>query len=103
MTEDQVVQKNLAGPKPIAIQVSSIDIQMLYACRTDPHTYGQLLLAKLKDVGGPVEWSPQGLRLAHGQLFKMKDSVLEAQDEFTYLWLPDAYVAGMTSQTPGQA
>lgn len=91
MVNETVVQELLQGPKPISISVSTDDVQALFACNTHPDQYNQLLLAKLKDAGGPVEGSLR-LRLAHGKLFKMKDSIMQEQTEFTYLWLPDAYV-----------
>lgn len=96
MITDAVAQELLQdkGPKPISVSVATRDIQMLYASRTNPEQYGQLLLAKLKDAGGPVE-GVVTLRLAHGKLFKLKDSVLEEREEFTYLWLPDNYVAAI--------
>jgi hypothetical protein len=95
-TEQAVAQELARAPKPISISVATKDIQMLYACQTNPDQYSQLLLAKLKDAGGPVGGVLK-LRLAHGQLFKLKDSVLEERTEFTYLWLPEAYVHAMTA------
>lgn len=96
MITDAVAQELLQdkGPKPISVSVSTRDVQMLHACGTGPEQYKQLLLAKLKDAGGPVE-GMLTLRLAHGELFKMKDNPLEEREEFTYLWLPDAYVAAI--------
>jgi hypothetical protein len=85
------VHPAIEGPKPISIDVSTHDIQALFAMNTNPDTYNQLLLAKLKDAGGPVEGALR-LRLAHGQLFKLKDSIFEEQTSFTYVWLPEAYV-----------
>lgn len=73
---------------------------MLYACNTKPHAFNQLLLAKLKDAGAPVEGTLT-LRLAHGKLAKLKDSVLEEQVDFTYIWLPDAYVAAIAAAPQG--
>ncbi len=89
---DQALARELErGPKPISIEVSTNDVQALFACGTSPHTYNQLLLAKLKDAGGPVEGTLT-LKLAHGQLFKLKDNPLEEKAAFAYLWLPDQYV-----------
>lgn len=81
--------------KPIAFTVSALDVRLLYATGTTPTEYGQLLLAKLKDCGGPVEGMGIKYKLAHGQLFKMRDNLLAPQEEFTYLWLDDAYVEGL--------
>jgi hypothetical protein len=91
MNNDAVAQELVQGPKPISISVSTNDVQALFACGTSPDQYNQLLLAKLRDAGAPVEGTLR-LRLAHGKLFKMKDSVMQEQSEFTYLWLPDGYV-----------
>jgi len=96
MNIEEAGQAALAGPKPISVSVATKDIQMLHACRTSPDQYAQLLLAKLKDAGGPVEGTLK-LRLAHGKLFKLKDSLLEEQTEFTYLWLPETYCAAIAA------
>jgi hypothetical protein len=92
-TDEVAAQKGpaIAGPKPIAVDISVDDVRMLTACRTSPDSYLQLILAKLKDAGAPVEGAIR-LRLAHGKLFKLKDSVFEEQAAFTYMWLPEAYV-----------
>lgn len=100
-SEDHAVQEILAGPKPISVEINTRDIQMLYACQTSPTAYMQLILAKLKDAGAPVEGT-LNLRMAHGKVFKLKDSVLEEQTAFTYLWLPEQYIAAIGSQV-GQA
>jgi hypothetical protein len=94
MHSDAAVQETLAGPKPVSVEISTGDIQMLYAMRTSPAQFMQLILAKLKDAGAPVEGA-LNLRLAHGKVFKMKDDPLREQPSFTYLWLPEAYVDGM--------
>jgi hypothetical protein len=91
-------QEILKAPKPISFSISTDDIQALYACKTNPDQYNQLLLARLRDCGGPVE-GQLTLKLAHGRLAKMKDSPLEAQTEFTYIWLPAEYVAAIAAGT----
>jgi hypothetical protein len=96
------IQEQLAGPKPVAAFISSDDIQALFACGTHPDKYNQLILAKLKDNGAPIEGTLR-LRPAHGKVFKMKDSVLEEQAGFTYLWLSDAYVDAMGPMQGGLA
>jgi hypothetical protein len=100
--EQEIAKEILAGPKPIAVTISTIDIQMLVACNTSPTQYIQLILAKLKDAGAPVEGT-LNLKLAHGKLFKMKDNPLEEKDCFTYIWLPEAYVDGMRSTQQGDS
>jgi hypothetical protein len=96
-------QEAIASPlKPISFSISADDIQALYACKTNPDQYTQLLLAKLRDCGGPVEGALT-LRLAHGRLAKLKDNPLEAQNEFVYCWLPDEYVAAIAQGAGGTA
>jgi hypothetical protein len=90
----EVAREILQGPKPISIEISTQDVQMLYACQTSPTAYMQLILAKFKDAGAPVEGT-LNLKLAHGMVCKLKDNPLQEQIAFTYLWLPEAYVDGM--------
>lgn len=96
---DALVGTVVEGPKPIAVQINTADIQMLYASRTSPNSFMQLLLAKFKDAGAPVE-GVLHLKMAHGKVFKLKDSIFEEQPAFTYVWVPEAYVAGMNQQVP---
>lgn len=92
--QEAPIEAPIEGPKPISVSISANDIRMLFACGTNPDAYNQLLLAALKDAGGPVEGILH-LRLAHGKLCKLKDKALEPQDAFTYVWLPEAYVAAI--------
>ena len=93
-TENEAVQEILSGPKPVSVEITTRDVQMLYACQTSPKAYMQLILAKLKDAGAPVEGA-LNLRVAHGKVFKMKDNPMEEQSSFVYIWIPDAYIEGM--------
>jgi hypothetical protein len=88
VTEEELKTES---PAPIAVTVSTDDVRALFACETTPYQYMQLILAKLKDAGAPVEGMLE-LRLAHGKVAKLKDSALEPQTEFTYVWLPELYV-----------
>lgn len=90
------VQDLLQGPKPISVEISTMDIRVLFACGTTPHAFNQLILAKLKDAGAPVE-GVLNLRLAHGRLCKLKDSVLEEQTSFVYMWLPENYAVAIAN------
>jgi hypothetical protein len=98
--EKEVVQEILAGPKPVTCEISTEDIQALFVTtqvgpgQFNPYVYSQLILAKLKDAGAPVE-GVLHLRLAHGKVFKQKTSDLVEQQSFTYIWLPEAYVDGI--------
>lgn len=91
--QDQMKQM-LEGPKPIAIEIPGRDIQMLHAMNTDKETFAQLILAKLKDAGAPVEGVLR-YSIAHGKVYKVRDSVLVEQDSFQYIWMPEAYCAAM--------
>ncbi len=93
-----LLQEQLAGPRPISVDIATDDVRLLYACQTDPAQYMQLILAKLKDAGCPGVEGSLRLRLTHGQVYKVKDSVLEERASFTYLWLPPAYVAGLSPE-----
>jgi len=86
----------IQGPKPIAAAISTDDIQALYAMGTNPDAFNQLILAKLKDAGAPIEGTLR-LRPAHGKVFKLKDSILQEQTEFCYMWMPDAYVEAIAN------
>ena len=96
MTEEQLIE----GPKPIAVAISDHDIQALYAMGTSPTAFSQLILAKLKDAGAPVEGILK-LKLAHGNVYKLKDNPMEPQTEFTYVWLPEAYDFAVGQQSSG--
>lgn len=95
---DAALQAQLSGPKPIAVEISTTDIQKLYAAQISPDQYTQLILAKLQDAGCPAVEGTLTLRLTHGQVYKLKDSVLEERTEFTYMWLPPAYVASLAPE-----
>lgn len=98
MNNEEAVKEIIAGPKPIAFTVSTQDIRMLTEMRVGRDQYIQLLLAKLRDAGGPVEGVLK-LRLAHGKLAKWRDNPLEPQEQFTYMWLPENYVEGIAQST----
>lgn len=89
------------GPKPIAVSISTHDIQALFACGTSPDAYNQLILAKLKDAGAPVEGMLR-LKLAHGQVCKVKTDPTQPQEAFDYVWLPEAYVYAIASANGNQ-
>lgn len=82
--------------KPIAVTISTNDVRVLFACGTKPDAYNQLILAKLRDAGAPVEGMIR-LKLAHGQIAKVKDNPLEPATEFVYVWLPEEYAAAIAS------
>jgi hypothetical protein len=101
VTQDIQLDRQLAGPKPVAARISTRDIQMLYACKTSPDAFLQLILAKLKDAGCPAIEGALRLRVTHGKVFKMKTDPLVEQEAFEYLWLPPAYAEAMNMQGGG--
>ena len=98
--EDVATAPEIEGPKPIAVTISTDDVQALFAVGTNPYNFNQLILAKLKDAGAPVEGTLH-LRMAHGSVFKLKDSVFEELPEFTYLWLPENYIYALKHAPQG--
>lgn len=98
MTPEIAGAPETKGPKPIAVTVSTSDVHALFMCDTSPDAYNQLILAKLKDAECPAVEGLARLKLTHGQVYKLKDSVFQEQVEFTYLWLPSAYVASMSPE-----
>jgi hypothetical protein len=91
------------GLKPIAVTVSANDIRMLWAMRTPPDQYIQLIYAKLRDAGCTAVEGVLRLRLAHGKLCKVKTEAHVEQDGFDYVWLPDSYVQAIASGAGGRA
>ena len=92
----------LHAPKPIGARISTADVRALFACNTSPDAYMQCILGALKDAGAPVEGTIR-LRLSHGAVAKVKDSVLQEQDYFEYIWLSEEYVAAIASGAGGMA
>lgn len=101
MNQD-AIQEVLQGPKPISIEISANDVQALFACNTSPDQYNQLILAKLKDAGAPVEGTLR-LKLAYGAVCKVKDQPHIEQTSFVYMWLPEAYVESIAFGAHGHA
>lgn len=91
MNEQAIAKELQQSPKPIAIEMHTDDVRQLFAIGTSGDQYNQLLLAKFKDAGAPVEGLLR-LKFAHGRMAKVKDSDLVPQEVFTYIWLPEAYV-----------
>ena len=86
-----------SADKPVAARISTTDVQMLYACNTNPDAFLQCILAALKDAGCPAVEGVLKLRLNRGAVAKMKDNPLEPKDYFEYLWLPPEYVAAIAN------
>ena len=83
------------GPKPIAVVIPGVDVIRLAQAKCSPYEFNQLILAKLKDSGAPVEGVIH-LKMANGSVFKMRNS-LQEEEGFTYLWLPPEYVEGINA------
>jgi hypothetical protein len=82
------------SPSPIAVLVTADEIAALYISNTSPDGFMQYLLGRLKSSGAAVEGAMR-LRLAHGAVYKVKGE--PGQMYFQYLWLPEAYVAGINA------
>jgi hypothetical protein len=96
--EKQVIDSEF---RPIAVSISTNDIQVLYATNTSPYMYQQLILAKLKDAGCPAIEGAAILKLTHGALTKVKDNPLKPEESFCYVWLPQEYVAAIAAGDVG--
>jgi hypothetical protein len=81
-------------PKPMVVTLDAQEIGALYAARATPWDFNQNLLSKFKAAGAPVEGVLE-LKLAHGQVYKMKDDLLQRPGIFTYAWLSEGYCAAL--------
>jgi hypothetical protein len=77
--------------KPVCVALHAQEIGRLYADRVTPFEYMQGLLYRLREAGAPVEGT-NILRLAHGKVFKLRQSNL-GRAWVSYLWLPEEKVA----------
>ena len=75
--------------KPIVIAVDAQEIGALHAAKTNPDEFNQFLLQKFKAAGAPVEWSPRGLKFAHGEMARFRKE--KQPGVFHYAWLPTDY------------
>ncbi len=101
MTEEQALPQDLLeSPKPVFVEISTEDIQMLYACQTSPKAFMNCILAKLKDAGAPIE-GVLDLRPAHGKIVKVKDHPTERQSGFVYGWISDEYAFAIANAPKG--
>jgi hypothetical protein len=78
--------------KPIAIAIDAQDIGRWFASKLSPAQFNQELLARFKAAGAPVEFGPQGLRLAFGRVAKVRANPARMDQYFRYVWLPADYV-----------
>jgi len=100
---DRILGDNSAAPvdhaviaqsdrKPIAVRVAGFEMAALYRNHATPYEFAQDLLRRFRAVGAPVEGMAV-LKLAHGKVFKLRSKPGDAS--FNYIWLPEAYVAGL--------
>ena len=83
-------------PKPIAGELTPEDIAVMYSVkRYGPNEFNQNLLERFRAAGAPVEGFII-LRLAHGKIYKLKTETTGV-GKFIYMWLPEAYVAGINA------
>ena len=81
----------LIAEKPICVALHAQEIGKLHTTKTTPFEYMQGLLYRLRLAGAPVE-GISTLRLAHGKVFKMRQSNL-GPAWVSYIWLPETKVA----------
>lgn len=102
LTTDEVPRPVIESEfKPIAISISTDDVQALFAANTTPFMYQQLILAKLRDNGCTAVEGKAILKLAHGALTKVKDNPLQPETVFCYVWLPAEYAAAIAQGQAG--
>lgn len=94
---EQSLEKLGDAGKPIAVTLNAQEVGAMYAAHITPYQFMQLLLAKFKDAGVPIEGQLEH-KLATGKVFKKKDDLLRNPGTFVYIWLPDAYVEGLDAR-----
>jgi len=92
VVDSQIIAAAAPGDRVVAIKVAGFEIAALYADKTGPYAFAQLLLERFKAAGAPVEGTIR-LRLARGKVFKIKSQPGDAS--FRYVWLPDEHCQAM--------
>ena len=81
---------------PVAIVLTPEDIAVMYEVkRYGPNEFNQELLTRFRAAGVPVEGLAL-LQLSHGKIYKLSTQST-GLGRFVYIWLPEAYVAGLNS------
>lgn len=81
------------GEHPIMIVITAQEIGRMWAAKSSPTVYNQMLMEKFRAAGAPVE-GVLNLTFAHGRLARVRPS-REHAGEFGYVWLPDLWAAKM--------
>lgn len=87
----QETHHGVPGPKPIVAVIPGMDVAKLMAAKCSTYEYNQLILAKLKDAGAPVEGMIH-LKIANGSVCKLKTNPMQEEEGFCYMWVPPAWV-----------
>ena len=85
-----------SADKPIAVWLSAQELGAHVARYGTPFEFNQMLLAKLKAAGAPVE-GQLALRLAHGAVAKVKPDAAKKEFGWKYIRLPEEYVAAIAA------
>jgi hypothetical protein len=93
--DSQIIAAAAPEDKVVAIKVAGFEIAALYADKTGPYAFAQLLLERFKAAGAPVEGTIR-LRLARGKVFKLKSNPGDAS--FRYVWLPPEHCQSLGVQ-----
>jgi hypothetical protein len=80
--------------KPVSILITAQEIGAMTVKRYTPFQFNQVLLERFKHAGAPVEGRLE-MRLAHGRIAKVKQTLNSSPEYVQYVWLPDAYVAAI--------
>lgn len=89
---------------PVAVAILKSDLYRIHRVNESAEAAekecSQLVLRALQKAGCPaIEATPQGLRIAHGRLTKVKRGPLNRNSAYMkYCWLPEAYVQGIADQ-----
>jgi hypothetical protein len=93
--DNQIIAAAAPGDKVVTVKVLGYEIAALYADKTGPYAFNQLLLERFQAAGAPVEGTIR-LRLARGKVFKIKSQPGDAS--FRYVWLPDEHCQALGVQ-----
>jgi hypothetical protein len=86
-------QQLLDEAKPVIVTLTAQELGALVAQRCTPEGFKHHLLMKFKEAGVKVEGTIRP-KLPHGQIYKMSTE-LTGPGVFMYVWMPEAYHAGI--------
>lgn len=75
--------------KPIAVELTELEIRSMAASNYTPEEFNNYVLTKLQQCGAPIEGVLRK-RPQHGKVFKVKEGELAPPGSFKYMWIDDA-------------